>query len=341
MTFKKAIVWTDIHFGKKANSDIHNQDCLDFIDWMIEQGRQFGAETSIFCGDFFDVRNSINLKTLDYALKGLEKISNSFDQSYFIVGNHDAYNKTSLDINSLKFSKHIKKIKIIEEFTEIDNCTFIPWITDSTFEKLKTIKTKYVFGHLELPNFFMNSMNLLPDHGQANAEMFNGPDYVFSGHFHKRQVYKNSYGAEIIYIGNCFPHNYSDTNDTGRGCMLLENNGEPIFVDWADCPKYRLENLSDLLENPQDLLTNKTYVRVQTDIDLPYDEITFVRDTLQKQFDAREIIILPKKSDELLQDFTDKSTEFKSVDNIVLSHIDALDTESFDKSLLHSIYLSL
>ena len=163
---------------------------------------------------------------------------------------------------------------------------------------------------------------------------------IFSGHFHKRQIYKNKSGSEIIYLGNCFPHNYSDINDTSRGCVLLEHGKEPIFVDWEDCPKYKIETLSNLLETPEDSLSAKTYMRVQTDMDLPYDEINFIRDTLQKQFNAREIIILPKKSDELLQEYN-VDVKFESVDHIVLTHIDALDTETFDKALLSSIYLGL
>ena len=37
--FKKAAVFTDIHFGLKGNSKVHNQDCEDFIDWYIQQAK--------------------------------------------------------------------------------------------------------------------------------------------------------------------------------------------------------------------------------------------------------------------------------------------------------------
>jgi hypothetical protein len=33
----KFALLTDIHFGKKNNSAIHNQDCVDFIEWFEEQ----------------------------------------------------------------------------------------------------------------------------------------------------------------------------------------------------------------------------------------------------------------------------------------------------------------
>lgn len=41
------------------------------------------------------------------------------------------------------------------------------------------------------------------------------PEKVFSGHFHKRQQHGN-----VIYPGNCFPHNYADAWDDDRGCTF-------------------------------------------------------------------------------------------------------------------------
>ena len=31
--FKKAAIFTDIHFGLKSNSTLHNEDCLAFVKW--------------------------------------------------------------------------------------------------------------------------------------------------------------------------------------------------------------------------------------------------------------------------------------------------------------------
>ena len=61
--FKKAAVFTDIHFGLKGNSKVHNDDCEDFIDWYIQTAKENGCETGIFCGDWHHNRNSLNLTT--------------------------------------------------------------------------------------------------------------------------------------------------------------------------------------------------------------------------------------------------------------------------------------
>ena len=34
--FRKAAICTDIHWGLKSNSLVHNKDCEAFIDWFIE-----------------------------------------------------------------------------------------------------------------------------------------------------------------------------------------------------------------------------------------------------------------------------------------------------------------
>ena len=53
--FKKAAVFTDIHLGLKSNSRLHLQDCEEFVDWFIQQAKENGCETGIFCGDWHPI----------------------------------------------------------------------------------------------------------------------------------------------------------------------------------------------------------------------------------------------------------------------------------------------
>ena len=48
--FKKVACFTDIHFGMKGNSRVHNDDCEAFVYWFIEQAKAHGCETCIFLG---------------------------------------------------------------------------------------------------------------------------------------------------------------------------------------------------------------------------------------------------------------------------------------------------
>ena len=40
MMFDEAVLFTDIHFGMKNNSRQHNDDCEQFIYWMIDEAHQ-------------------------------------------------------------------------------------------------------------------------------------------------------------------------------------------------------------------------------------------------------------------------------------------------------------
>ena len=100
--FKKAAVCTDIHWGLKSNSLVHNRDCEAFIDWFIAKAKEEGCETGMFLGDWHNHRASINLQTLQFSVRALEKLSAAFDTFYFIPGNHDLYyrdNVTSTVLN--------------------------------------------------------------------------------------------------------------------------------------------------------------------------------------------------------------------------------------------------
>ena len=332
--FKKAAVFTDIHLGLKSNSRLHLQDCEEFVDWFIEQAKANGCETGIFCGDWHHNRNTINVQTLDATTRCLEKLGAAFDKFYFFAGNHDLYYKDKRDVYSVEFGKHIPGITYIDEIFVEDDVALVPWLVGEEWKKISSIKTKYMFGHFELPSFYMNAMVQMPDHGELKAEHFKHQEYVFSGHFHKRQVQ-----GTVHYMGNAFPHNYADAWDDKRGMMILdkENNKEPHYIDWLDCHKYRTVKLSRLLDEKDTLLKNKMYLRVTLDLPISYEEASFIKETFINEYDCREITLIPSQQDEEIHTDIDIST-FESVDEIVTKEITALDTENYDKKLLLGIY---
>ena len=264
--FKKAAVFTDIHFGLKGNSKVHNQDCEDFIDWYIKQAQDAGCETGIFCGDWHHNRNSLNLTTMDATVRCMEKLGAAFEQFFFFDGNHD-----------------------------------------------------------------------LPDHGELRAEDFKNQSYVFSGHFHKRQQQ-----GVVHYLGNAFPHNYADAWDDDRGMMILdrENNKEPEYLNWEDCPKYRTVKLSKLIDEADSFIKPNMYLRVNLDLPISYEEASFIKETFINQYNCREISLIPQKSLEEISTQLDIQ-QFESVDQIVAGEIAAIDSDNFNKKTLMDIYNEL
>jgi DNA repair exonuclease SbcCD nuclease subunit len=335
--FKKAAVFTDLHCGMKGNSKVHNQDCEDFVDWYIETAQKNGCDTGIFCGDWHHNRNSLNLTTMDTSIRCLEKLGKAFDQFFMFDGNHDLYYKDKRDVNSTAFAKHIPGISTVNDIYVKDDVALVPWLVGEEWKRISKIQAKYMFGHFELPSFYMNAMVQMPDHGELKSEHFVNQTYVFSGHFHKRQKQ-----GKIHYIGNAFPHNYADTWDDDRGMMILdrENNQEPEYINWLDAPKYRNITLSQLIDNKDALIKSKMYLRVTLDIPISFEEATFVKETFMQEYDCREITLIPQKQiEEISSDL--EIGQFESVDQIVSNEILAIDSENFDKSILLKIYSEL
>ena len=334
--FKKVACFTDIHFGLKSNSTTHLRDCEEFVDWFIAEAKQEGAETCIFLGDWSHNRNSLNLFTLDSSLRCLEKLGAAFEQFFWFPGNHDLFYKDKRDIHSSAFGRHIPGVTVVDSVTTLGDVTLVPWLVGDEWKGMRNIKSKYVFGHFELPKFFMNAMVQMPDHGELRAEDFTSPDYVFSGHFHKRQT-----NSKVQYIGNAFPHNFSDTWDDDRGMMTLEWGGEPNYINWPNCPKYRSVKLSDLIDKKDTIMKSKMHLKVHLDIDISYEEANFIKETFIADYDIREISLIQDKTN--LEGTIDDNpdTKFESVDQIVTEQLINIESEQFDKNTLLEIYNNL
>ena len=330
-------MFTDIHLGMKGNSRVHNHDCEQYIDWYIEQAQANNCETGIFCGDWHHNRNSLNLTTMDTTIKLLEKLGESFEKFYMFAGNHDLYYKDKRDVKSTEFAKHIPGITVVDSIQVIEDVALVPWLVGDEWRRMEKLQAKYLFGHFELPSFYMNAMVQMPDHGELKSEHFKNQEYVFSGHFHKRQKQ-----GKIHYIGNAFPHNYADAWDDDRGMMILdrENDAEPEYINWPECPKYRTVKLSQLIDEKDTLIKPSMYLRVTLDIDISFEEATYIKETFIETYNCREITLIPQKHIEEINTNLDIE-QFESVDQIVSNEIQAIDSEQFNKKLLLDIYNEL
>ena len=333
--FKKVACFTDIHFGLKSNSAVHNQDCEDFVDWFIEEAKKEGCDTGMFLGDWHHNRNSLNMLTMVSSIRSLEKLGKAFDQFYFFPGNHDLYYKDKRDVHSVDWGRHIPGVTIVQDIMTIDDVTMVPWLVGDEWRKMEKLKSRYIFGHFELPLFMMNAMVQMPDHGELQAHHFKNPEYVFSGHFHKRQAKEN-----IVYIGNAFPHNYADTWDDDRGMMILEHGKAPVYKIWDDAPKFKTVKLSQLLSEDNDLIKEKSYFRVAIDLPLSYEEASFIKETFMKDGRVRELTLIPEKREhEINNDI--EIQQFESIDQIVNNQISNIQSDSYDPKVLLAIYNNL
>ena len=334
--FKKAAVFTDVHFGLKSNSTLHNEDCLAFVKWATAKAREEGCETCLFLGDWHNNRASLNILTLGYSLRALEHLNENFENTYFIPGNHDLYYRDKRDVQSVEWAKHLSNIHICNDWTTMGDVTIAPWLVGDDHKKLKKLTGKYMFGHFELPGYLMNAMVAMPDHGEITGNDMVGFEHVFTGHFHKRQTQRN-----VTYIGNAFPHNYADAGDDDRGLTILEWDKPPVYHSWPDQPMYRVFSLKDVLNHTETMLKPNMHVRVNLDVDISYEEATFIKETFIETYKLREITLIPAKVTDLTDYEIAGNIEFESVDQIVYSQLSSIDSNQYNPNLLLDIYRNL
>jgi Calcineurin-like phosphoesterase len=334
--FRKAAIFTDIHYGAKSNSEQHNTDCLEFMKWAVKKAKQEGCETCLFLGDYHNNRASMNIRTMQYALHGLELLSQNFQQTFFIPGNHDLYYRDKRDIQSVEWARHLPNVEICNDWFSSGDVVIAPWLVGDDFKRIPKLKGKYMFGHFELPGYLMNAMVEMPDHGEVRREDFTNFEHVFTGHFHKRQTKKN-----ITYIGNCFPHNYADAGDDDRGLTILEWGKDPVYHAWPDQPRYRVLGLANIIDNAATLLAPRMHVRVNLDIEISYEEANFIKETYIRDYALREMSLIPNKNSSVDTDMAPGEIKFESVDQIVTDQITNIESEFYDNKLLLKIYQNL
>ena len=335
--FKKVACFTDIHFGLRNNSRQHNTDCEEFVLWFIKEAKKAKCETCIFLGDWHHHRASINVSTMNYTMSNLEFLSKAFTNVFVIMGNHDLFYRDKREINSVAFGSLYDNVHIVNSiFTEGD-VSIIPWLVQDEWKEMPGIKSRYIFGHFELGGFQMNQLIAMPDTGGLQKTHFKNQEYVFSGHFHSRQQQKN-----VIYMGNTFPHNYSDTWQDDRGMMILEWGEEPKYKAWPNAPSFKSLNLSTLVDDPEKYLKPKTYIRVTLDVDISYEEATHIKQVFTEKYNLREIILMPQREDEYADDWSaGNGAIFESVDQIVLIELTAIKSTHISNQKLIDIYTQL
>lgn len=339
--FGKIGVFSDIHFGEHGDSKEHNEFCLEFLEWAIMTAKLQGCDTIAFMGDWHHHRNKVGAETLNYSHQGVTMLNECGLPVYFIIGNHDLFYKDNRSVHSIPFLNEMENITVINEVTKIGNSLFVPWLcTNDDFSLVTDADVKYMFGHFELSSFKMNEAYVMPESDHTlGPDAFSSPEYVFSGHFHGRQKRVNKKGTVIYYIGNCFPHSFSDEGDTDRGMMILEQDGEPEFMAWPNQPTYRKVPLTKFLENP-DCYNTRTRIKIVQDIDMSPAERVELRKMVGETYDLHNVSIEPMKVEVDISSIKLDLENEENIDKVVVEYIKQMEpTEGLDPAKLIQIYI--
>jgi DNA repair exonuclease SbcCD nuclease subunit len=339
--FKKAAAFTDMHFGLRNDSEVHNQDCLEFVEWLADQTLAHNCDCIIFMGDWFHNRIRTEVRTGYYSKLAIDLIGGLGLPVYWLLGNHDIYLKNNREIHSLIHLQH-SNIHLIDTVTQLDDVAFSPWLVGDEHSIVLSARCKYIFGHFELPFFLMNQVIEKVYDGQGlHIDDFVNCEAVYSGHFHKRQIRVNKHKIPIHYIGNAFSHDFNDANDHERGMAIIEH-GEiiPQYLEWPNAPtfdRYLISEFLQIIENDQTINPRAT-IELIDDMELPAD----TANELKEAIEARNIKIRRPKKDQIVEEHDTKTKVFESLDQMIENKLRSMAYDGkYDPEILVRLYNSV
>jgi DNA repair exonuclease SbcCD nuclease subunit len=346
----KIALFTDIHFGAKSNSDLHNQDCLDFIDWFcshVESDPDIDAVG--FLGDWNENRSSLNIATLNFSYRGAKRINGLGLPVFFIVGNHDLYHRHTREIHSIIPFAEFDNFYVIEEPTVVSNMEgedvlFCPYMFHDEYPSLaQYLNTPIWMGHFEFKGFEVTGYGMKMPTG-PDPDDFAGPRYIMSGHFHKRQAYENS---NVVYIGNAFPSSFGDAGDFNRGMAVYDFRSHSLyFENWEQCPRYIKTTLTDILDGTAVLYPNAR-VKCLVDVPISFEESTSLKHSFTEKYNLREFTLEESLELKTVLSETEATIDWEdgdklaSVDELVEQMLHEICTDHVKSDTLVKIYQGL
>jgi DNA repair exonuclease SbcCD nuclease subunit len=341
-------VWfiTDTHLGVRNNSNEWIDSIREyFFDWffpLVRKNYQPG-DVLFHLGDFFDSRQSINLKVLNLGIEVAEELSAIFkDGVYIIVGNHDIWGKTSNEVNSLKSIKWIPGINILEEPLSMrildKSFLLMPWRKDHEAESefLESSAPHDVLCcHADIRGLKFNKFTRVET--GASLDEFEKFRRVYSGHIHYAQKAGN-----INMLGSPYEITRSDM-DNVKGITLLnvEDLKETFFVNDFS-PKFKRLYFNDILESTQEDLEpifRNNFVDIMIDpvmsLKAPLNILT---DILQSQRSLKFHPYDPNQANSLSQQIIDIEGRQFNVLDFIKEYIENLEQ---DQDIKDKMYQSL
>lgn len=270
-------------------------------------------------------------------------------QLHVIVGNHDAYYKNTLEVNSVDLLlEEYDNIKtyVEPEVIEVGGCEImlVPWICDQNEEKTFVMADKtsaqVLFGHLELAGYEMYKGGII-DHGISD-QWLRKFDLVCSGHYH----HKSQNGC-INYLGTAYEITWSDYNDqkgfhifdtTTRSLEFIENPHKLFHKVWYDDANLDMTGLLKQCEQFEDFKGCSIKVIIKN------KDNPMLFDLFMEKLEAADPMTIQVVTDHLhldLEDDADIVDEAEDTLTILDSYVDGLEIKN-DKQdlqlLLRSLY---
>lgn len=202
-----------------------------YTDWFFPELKSRGIDTIYQLGDLFDKRTGNDSYAVDESLRYFfDPVAYDGYDFVTIIGNHDAYFKNSIKVNSPEqlLSSYKKFLILDKPHTIGNNIDFIPWICDENraeiFKFIERSQSEYCIGHFEITGFQMYKG--VKGHDGLSKDLFKKYKMVFSGHYHT-----SSREGNILYTGSPGEYTWSDAEDP-KGFYVFDSiSGSIEFVE--------------------------------------------------------------------------------------------------------------
>lgn len=267
-------IFSDIHWGKSRDAEVKIATNIQFMEKFTDFVAERNIKHVIFGGDWFDNRNYISVKTQNRAYDCLKKLAD-IAKVYMIIGNHDAYFKESIDVNSIRTYADMKNIIPIEELTEIQflpsekTGLMCPWSAFNLDEVTKKYDT--MFGHFEFNGAILRGA---VHHGGVSMQtLTETAPLVFSGHFHIRKEYPQRSG-KLLTIGSPCELDWGDADNVKGFYTLNTKTLEYTFHENDFSPRHIKIYWSKLKKKQESLKNIKgNYIKLVIDEEYKFDKI--------------------------------------------------------------------
>jgi DNA repair exonuclease SbcCD nuclease subunit len=221
---------TDNHFGVRSQSPLFLKQAADFHrNQFFPYLKKNKITTVLHGGDLVDNRKYITYNTAQVMRESYIEPSLALGlKTHLIVGNHDAFHKSSIEINAMRemLPPEAFESYILPEELEFGGQKFLllPWICKANYsdcmEAIENSSADILLGHLELLGF--DQYKGMPStHGMDHTK-FDSFREVWSGHYHQPSEQDN-----IKYIGAPYQMTWGDY-DSPRGFSVYDTKTKTL-----------------------------------------------------------------------------------------------------------------
>jgi len=317
----------DTHIGTKKSSKRYHSIAITMFQEVCDYAKEHDIKYLIQVGDFFDNRKALTHSSIECAITIADMLEQTFDSSYFIVGNHDTSSKDTMFPHSLMIFNEHKKIHVVDKPQLYDNILMLPWMFNI---KNDMVDADICIGNFDINGADMNSSGTVSRNHFLNFSDFSKYRLTLSGHYHTPKLYAHN----VKYIGSPYQLTFNDINST-RGFWVMDTRDCNVnFIPFHDYPHHlayndKSEDIGDIEDNIVRLTFyndygidgNKAIIDRFRELN-PYSlRIKYARlDDGMTEETINEDIMVKTKLD-ILQEFHEKSELSEGVDLALLQKV--------------------